>query len=90
MNHMPGKDLFTLPFHHFFSQTGYGFPMPGKIERYLLIASAMTVVSIVLLALVQSSPDWLGVNLIPHWLGTRELIGIAVISVIVGPWVIGD
>lgn len=82
--------MFTLPVHQFFSRIGYPAYMPGKFERYLLIASAMTVVSAVLVALVQTSSDWLGFSIVPTWMGTRELIGIAALSVIIGPWVIGE
>lgn len=56
----------------------------------MLIASAMTIVSAVVVTLVQTSPDWLGFSIVPHWMGVRELIGIAAASVIIGPWVIGE
>ncbi len=62
--------------------------MQDGLEKFGLGFVAIALVGVVMIVFTDSSPQLFGIDLIPAWMGEREVFGISALATLIVPWVL--
>lgn len=62
--------------------------MKSNFERMMLGLTAISIVGLAMIALSSTSAQLFGIDLIPPWMGHREILVISGIATLIVPWLI--